>query len=350
MSWRYNDYFPPSKPKAVKGGIKAESQRGGFGKSWWAKRWIAVLESFNIGARLGRGRSYARRGQVSSIDIKKGVVEAKVQGSKAKPYSVTIKISPLSRTDWDKLGQALSTQALFAAKLLAGEMPQDIEEAFQKAGLSLFPRKLQDLSTDCSCPDWSNPCKHIAAVYYLLGEEFDRDPFLIFRLRGMEREEFLNSLTGIDVEESEESGPAEPSVESKGGSEPKRGKATIDESKPAPRSKTGRKRSVAEAHEPVQPALDQRSRPTEKPQPLSVEASRFWNGTDLPEDFLGEVRIPPMQASLLKRLGKFPFWRGNRPVSEVIEPVYSLASQRAMETLAGEVHASEERQERFLVV
>ena len=65
-------------------------------------------------------------------------------------------------------------------------MPQDIEEVFHQAGLSLFPERSRDLETDCSCPDWSNPCKHIAAVYYLLGEEFDRDPFLIFKLRGMD--------------------------------------------------------------------------------------------------------------------------------------------------------------------
>ena len=83
----------------------------------------------------------------------------------------------------------LSQQVIFTAKLLAGEMPQDIEQAFTDAGLSLFPAQSKDLDTECSCPDWSNPCKHIAAVYYLLGEEFDRNPFLIFKLRGMEREE-----------------------------------------------------------------------------------------------------------------------------------------------------------------
>ena len=92
MSWRYHEYFQPSRPKAVKGGIKAQSKRGGFGESWWAKRWIAVLESFNIGARLGRGRSYARNGQVLSINIEKGVVKAKVQGSRTKPYEITINV------------------------------------------------------------------------------------------------------------------------------------------------------------------------------------------------------------------------------------------------------------------
>ena len=194
MGWNFWGYYKPSRPRAAKGGIKSQSKRGTFGESWWAKRWINVLESFNIGARLGRGRSYARSGQVLSIDIDKGVIDAQVQGSRPKPYKIQIKIKPLSAANWQKVGQALSRQAIFAAKLLAGEMPQDVEEVFRSVGVKLFPEKLQDLQTNCSCPDWSNPCKHIAAVYYLLGEEFDRDPFLIFKLRGMGREEVVGLL------------------------------------------------------------------------------------------------------------------------------------------------------------
>ncbi|MBE0618507.1 MAG: SWIM zinc finger family protein, partial [Proteobacteria bacterium] len=205
-------YFPPSRPRAAAGGIVAASQRGGFGKSWWAKRWIAVLEGFRIGARLGRGRSYARSGQVLDIDVEKGRVTAWVQGSRAKPYGVTIQVKPLTRAAWEKVGAVLCRQALFAAKLLAGEMPQDIETAFAEARVSLFPERAGDLATDCSCPDWSNPCKHIAAVYYLLGEEFDRDPFLIFRLRGLERAE-LTALVGGAGGAS----PEEPATESAGG-------------------------------------------------------------------------------------------------------------------------------------
>ncbi len=196
MSWRWSDsYFQPSRPRAAKGGIKAQSKRGSFGQNWWAKRWIAVLESFDIGARLGRGRTYARQGQVLSINVGKGLVEAKVQGSRSTPYSITIKVRGLDNAEWKRLAREISSQAIFAAKLLAGEMPQDIEQAFEKAGLSLFPKKSGDLETNCSCPDWSNPCKHIAAVYYLLGEEFDRDPFLLFKLRGMNREEFIGLLS-----------------------------------------------------------------------------------------------------------------------------------------------------------
>lgn len=155
MSWRWRDfgyygYYPPSTPRKVKGGIKAQSKRGGFGQSWWAKQWIAVLESFQIGQRLARGRSYARGGQVVSINIEKGSVTASVQGSRPTPYDVEIHVKALSAAAWKKLAKNLSAQAIFAAKLLAGEMPQDIEGAFKEAGFSLFPDKLGDLRTECS--------------------------------------------------------------------------------------------------------------------------------------------------------------------------------------------------------
>src|SRR5262249_14354455 len=158
------------------------------------KRWIGVLEGFQIGARLARGRSYARSGQVLSIATEEGRVTAKVQGSRPRPYDVTIQVKTISVQDWEKVLQALRVQAIFAAKLLAGEMPRDIEPVFKDVGLTLFPARLDDLKTSCSCPDWSNPCKHIAATYYLLGEEFDRDPFLILALRGMSREALMTRL------------------------------------------------------------------------------------------------------------------------------------------------------------
>src|SRR5262249_55600834 len=119
---RFYGRFPPrSQPRQAKGGIKAQSKRGAFGETWWARRRIEVLETFNSGPRLGRGRSYARRGQVLAIDVGKGVVKAKVQGSRPQPYQVSIKLKELTKADWKKLAQVLSQQALFAAKLLAGE-------------------------------------------------------------------------------------------------------------------------------------------------------------------------------------------------------------------------------------
>ena len=293
--WGYYGYFPPSRPKEVKGGIKAQSSKGNFGVSWWAKRWISVLESFNIGARLGRGRSYARRGQVLSIAIEPGLVKGEVQGSRSQPYKIKIRIKPLSPQEWQKLIGFLSKQALFMAKLLAGEMPEDIEKAFQQVGLALFPQKHKDLVTDCSCPDWSNPCKHIAAVYYLLGEEFDRDPFLIFNLRGMGRSDLLRHL-GAD-------------------------QAKTSETKKT-RTKKSRVKEVLETASPSEPLIND---------PLL-----FWEGEVVPDTFFGEVRLPPVQAALPKRLGNFPFWRGERPFLSEMESIYGKAALNGLDVFLGQ--------------
>jgi uncharacterized Zn finger protein len=285
--WYNYPFFKPSIPREAKGGIKSQSKRGTFGESWWARRWIAVLESFDIGARLGRGRSYARRGQVVSIEIEKGNVSAKVQGSRPKPYDIKLQIKTLSARDWRRLAKALSRRAIFVSKLLAGEMPPDIENVFQEAGLSLFPERTKDLNTQCSCPDWSNPCKHIAAVYYLLGEEFDRDPFLIFQLRGMSREELVESLSA-------------------------------SERKTVPRKAAAMAKSRG------------------KEQDSTLNLSKFWDGDPLPNDLFGDVTIPQVSAGLPKRLGSFPLWRGKVRFLDKMEMIYSQASPVGLRVLLGE--------------
>jgi uncharacterized Zn finger protein len=131
---------------------------------------------------------------VLSIDLGIGRVKAKVQGSRPTPYTVKLEIPPLKQREWERAIAAMAQQAVFAAKLLNREMPQEIEEAFTAVGLALFPANANDITTDCSCPDFANPCKHIAAVYYLLGERFDEDPFLIFHLRGCTSAQLIEAL------------------------------------------------------------------------------------------------------------------------------------------------------------
>ncbi len=193
----YDSYWPqyaPTRPIGVKDGIKARSRRGEFVKSWWADRWIEALTRLMDAGRLSRGRSYARRGQVIKIDVAPGHVSARVQGSHPTPYKVSIQLQPLSDRQWETVFDALVEQAVFAARLLNGEMPPDIEQVFDAVKVPLFPAAQGDLQTDCSCPDWANPCKHIAAVYYLLGERFDEDPFLLFELRGRDKEAVAAAL------------------------------------------------------------------------------------------------------------------------------------------------------------
>jgi uncharacterized Zn finger protein len=215
MSWYYD--FKPTKPIETDKGIKAKSKRGDFVKNWWATRWIAAMERVMDRGRLQRGRSYARKGQVLSLEESKGQIKAKVQGSRRTPYKVTIELTPLSEKDWDKVLAALAERPYFVAQLLSGEMPQEIEEAFLAARLNLFPSR-RELNQDCNCPDWADVCKHLAAVHYILAERFDEDPFLLFRLRGKAQEEILASL-GSGMADAEtavppEYGPAPPLSES----------------------------------------------------------------------------------------------------------------------------------------
>ncbi|HEY5978526.1 MAG TPA: SWIM zinc finger family protein [Microlunatus sp.] len=192
-------------------GLRARSTRGDIGTSWWSRRFLDVLESFAIGGRLARGKTYARKGQVMSLEILAGRVTARVQGSRAKPYDVTIVFAPLADTEWERVEAALSEQALSCAKLLAGEVPAELEAIFADSGSPLFPTAVDDLQQVCSCPDWGVPCKHLAATFYLLGEAFDSDPFLILRWRGREREELLRRLrvlrSGEDADEHHQRTP-----------------------------------------------------------------------------------------------------------------------------------------------
>src|SRR5215470_465185 len=183
-----------SRPLPVEGGLKARSTRGAIGQTWWSGRFIAVLESIIVGGRLERGRNYARRGQVISLDVAAGMVGALVQGSRVQPYRVRIGLDAFGQPEWAAAERALAGSAWYSAKLLAGEMPEDIEDVFAGLGLALFPASAAELSMYCSCPDWEVPCKHIAAVFYLLAEAFDEDPFSILAWRGRSRDDFLAGL------------------------------------------------------------------------------------------------------------------------------------------------------------
>lgn len=292
MGWYYEYYFPPSTPKEVRGGIRARSKRGGFATNWWAVRWIEIFEdAAGYSNRLGRGRSYARKGQTVDINIEKGKVTASVQGSCSEPYDVTIKLKPIAKKEWKKITSAVSTRVYYAAKLMSGQMPEDIEDLFEEFGLSLFPDESKQIKTNCSCPDWANPCKHIAAVYYLLAEEFDRDPFLIFKLRGITRGELLSGI-------SKAWGGIPDSSRGK--------KFEIREQKPAEKKKT-------------------------LPEKLATDIRKFWNGGDLPDALPAEIKKPPSPAGLPKRLGHFPFWRGNEPFLQAMEEIYKEASSAGME-------------------
>lgn len=173
-----------------------------FSRTWWGERFIKALEEFTETGRLGRGRSYARNGKIKSYKLKNGKITAKVRGS-VNPYfgvyteplyDTEIAIKPITASDWSKAITKIASSASMVSKLLMNEVPDNIEAGFSKLNLHLLPHSESDFTTSCSCPDWSNPCKHIAGVYYLVAAELDQDPFLLFELRGISREELKLQL------------------------------------------------------------------------------------------------------------------------------------------------------------
>jgi uncharacterized Zn finger protein len=262
-------------PRLPSHGIKAHTRRGAFGRTWWASRWIAALERLVNPARLARGRTYARAGQVVSMDVGRDGVNAVVQGSRAEPYRVRIQFRGLSDAEWERVIDAMAGEALYAARLLSGEMPEHIEEVFASVGASLFPAATDDMRTTCSCPDDANPCKHIAAVHYLLGERFDEDPFLMFLLRGRGRDEIIAALR------ARRAGP---------------------ETEAAP-----------EAEQAVEPDL-----------------STFWSAPPQTEEVALHFALPESDALPVKRLGPPPFVRDQAAFTTAMERLYQQIGEYAL--------------------
>jgi len=269
----YHDYGP-SRPLPAEGGIAARSRRGAIGETWWSQRFIELLESF------------ARSGQVIELDVEPGVVLAKVQGSRYTPYRVRIRGKVLSEAQWRRAEKAMASEALHLAKLLAGEMPRDIEDVFSSCKLTLFPRSKPELRASCSCPDSENPCKHVAAVYYILAEQFDEDPFLIFTWRGLEKEELLERLRSRRG--------------AGGGRRAALGAGTV--------------RAGAGADPEVPPAT-------------ALES--FWSSGP----GLAELRVSPLAGhapdALLRQLGPAPVEAGGVNLVELLAPAYEALAQAA---------------------
>jgi uncharacterized Zn finger protein len=187
-------WYEPSRPRPVEGGLATSKQRGAMAATWWSQRFVAVLESYGLGARMQRGRRYARQGQVIALDVDPGLLTAQVQGSRARPYRVEIAWPALGPASWAVVQSAFASRAGLAARLLAGEVPPDLEAVFESAGVPLFPRRWAHLRARCSCPDWENPCKHLAAVLYVFADQLDADPWLLLAWRGRDRAAVLAAL------------------------------------------------------------------------------------------------------------------------------------------------------------
>ncbi|MGH8979956.1 MAG: SWIM zinc finger family protein, partial [Acidimicrobiales bacterium] len=196
-------------PIPVEGGIVATTRRGQIGSTWWSRRFLESLETVLVGGRMASGRAYARKGQVIALAVAAGTVAARVQGSREEPYEVRLVMPPVPDDGWARVVARLAAEAGHAARMLAGDLPHEVEEVFAAEGESLLAAPHARLVTSCTCPDFENPCKHIAAVCYLLAEAFDRDPFELLAWRGRSRAAILGELRARRAElaaASQESG------------------------------------------------------------------------------------------------------------------------------------------------
>jgi len=172
----------------------ALSEEGLGEQPWWVEQWMELINSYRFKKRLERAWTYAREGNVTSIRFEGRRVHARVQGTGEDPYKVKLWLDVLNDEDWSYVLEALTQKARWSAQLLAGIMPSDIERAFAASGRRLFPFKLQEVRSECNCPDKANPCKHISAIYFLMGDRFSEDPFVLFQLRGRTRAKLLEDL------------------------------------------------------------------------------------------------------------------------------------------------------------
>ncbi|MDR0624153.1 MAG: SWIM zinc finger family protein, partial [Treponema sp.] len=161
--------------------------RQNYGATPWGKWFIEVLDSYEMGARLDRGRSYANTGKVLSLEIEDGKAAAKVKGHYRPFYKVEIRFPPLAEKA--RVLALIEEDPSLLARIAAGELPEEFLRKLKKEGIELIPRRWKDMKRSCSCPDWGDPCKHMAALYYVIAREIDADPHVLFRLRGLDLDE-----------------------------------------------------------------------------------------------------------------------------------------------------------------
>ncbi len=272
-------------------------------KTWWGREFLRTLEDFMDPGRLSRGRSYASPYRRKSFEIQRGKITATVVGNinpyfgvyKTPYYKVKIEFEQISATRWNTIVKRLGTNADWVTHLILGEVPPTIEDALEGSRVKLLPRSRKEIRSSCSCPDWANPCKHVAGVYYHVASLLDRDPLLLFEFRGMERSDLMQGLAKSEF-----------------------GAALCGD------AEDGGPDLAAAARETRFPVVEELV--SDAP---ADHLRAFWRGSPLPRDADAESDASLIPALLLRREGDYPeFWPRENSFLEAMEGIYERVAKR----------------------
>lgn len=270
-------------------------------RTWWGKRYIQALEGFIDAGRLQRGKAYASDNRILQWSMDGNRMTAIIRGNvnpyygvyEEPRYATSIELKPIGPADWKAVIAELGSRAAFVSRLLLDEVPDAIEAPFEALGLRLLPRSVKDMKTLCSCPDYANPCKHVAGLDYFLAAQLDQDPFLLFELRGLPRAELSRQLKQTPL-----------------------GRALAS--------------SLAEDDKPLQPDESYFTRPRPQAVPSALTAEAFWRSPTRLPNAIEPATPPAVPALIVKKGGGFPpFWRQNDSLVEAMEDFCEAFRKRA---------------------
>lgn len=298
QNWSRPPRTPPPrlKPKRVRGGVKIAGEQPGQhagGVAWTAQRWTRLVEQAADGPAMVEGLDYARQGQARKFGVESGKIVGQIQGRADRAYTTTLAVQAFDTLQWEKVLRSMSDQAIYAAKLLSGELPTNIEDLFSPAGLKLFPAEPAEVQPVCTCAEGAATkglwCKHACCLAYLFADKLSADPFLMFTLRGLPGSEVIERLRHA-------------------------------------RAVGGIGKEGAPVYQPLVPGVSDEPSP-----PLEDSINNFWEaGPELQELDLS-LEPPPVSHPLLRRLGASPFEGAKFPLVGLLATCYEVISRDAME-------------------
>jgi len=282
----------PAKPRRIRGGEKLSSA-GTAAAGWAGQRWLRLMEQAADGAAVVEGLEYAKLGQTRRLSIDPGRVEASVQGREFRAYTTMLRVKTFDHAEWQRVIDSMADQAIYAAKLLAGELPQNIEDVFVPLGMKLFPGDPSEIEISCTCGPARVWCKHVCCVTSLLADRLGRDPFLMFVLRGLSGEEMLERL---------------------------RQRRTV----------AGAGTGSVAVYAPRVPGVSD-----EVSEPLESVLEHFWEAGPQMAELDLPIERPVVSHPLLRRLGPSPFQTANAkfPLVGLLATCYELASEAVIKSV-----------------